>query len=246
MKIKRIFFLITALVVTVVSFLIFKAKWNERYPDPPPNRGFFKTVESTLINPATVLDDIHNGKKLVLQIQPDPDPANPSFIMPISWSQNDFLEVAQAYGEVIWQDDLNLWHLYKLLLHRDCDSSDGKFTDAEFFYYQEVAKGENNLYSVRVIDLSPEYGYLTWAGDTFYPRPSFWGWTEIDMMNITKVPAEKALALADQRGGNEFRKTVNNTCDIGLIMWPADLKRMDWLVSYYGSSTSIRIWIPAK
>ena len=246
---KRIFPLIVIAVLMIVGFLIYslvKMEWEERFPDPPPSAGDFNTYELTLIDPATVLDDIHKGRKLVLQIQPEPNPMNPPFIMPIRWSQNDFLEVAQAYGKIIWQDDLNLWHLYKLSLYKKCDSSDGKFTDAEFLYYQEVTKGKDNLYSVRAIVLSPEYGQLTWGGDTFYPRPRYFGWTEIDRKNIAKVPAEEALVLADQRGGNEYRKSVNNLCKIFVLMSPPDLKRMDWSVTYYGDTSRIRIWIPAK
>lgn len=250
LKIKRIHFIILILVIIASTFLLYsflKMEWNERYPSPPPSViGHFNTYELTLMDPATVLDDIHKGKKLVLQIQPEPDPDNLPVIMPIRWSQNDFLEVAQAYGKVIWQDDLNLWHLYKLSLYKKCDSSDGKFTDAEFLYYQEVTKGKDNVYSVRGIDLSPEYGQLRWGGDTYYPRPRFFGWTEIDKQNIVKVPAEAALALADQHGGSEYRKTVNNLCRIDVFMSPLETKRMDWSVTYYGDTSRTEIWIPAK
>jgi hypothetical protein len=246
---KRIFPWILIAAFMIVGFSIYsilKIEWKERYPGPPPNASNFNTYELTLIDPATVLDDIRKGKKLVLQTQPEPNPTNPPFMMPISWSQNDFLEVAQAYGQVIWQDDLNSWHLYKILFHGDCDSSDGKFTDADFLYYQEVTKGEEDLYSVHGIELSPEYGWLTWGGDSFYPRPRFFRWAEIDKKSIVKVPAEEALTLAEQRGGSEFRKTVNNNCDISVIMWPAELQRAEWLVTYFGGSTRTEIWIPAR
>jgi hypothetical protein len=249
MKNKRIFLLIITTALLLAGFSIYsilKIEWKERYPDPPPSVGSFKNGEFTLIDPATVLDDVHNGRKLILQIQPHPFSTDWSFIMPISWSQNDFLEVAQAYGKVIWQDDLNSWHLYKLLFHSSCDSSDGKFTDAGLFYYQEVTKGEDDFYLVRAIDLSPEYGQFAWGGDSVYPRSRFFGWAEIDKNSIAKVPAEEALTLADQRGGNEFRKTVNNNCDISVTMWPADLKRTEWLIVYYSGSTRTEIWIPAK
>lgn len=238
---------IAALMIVGFSmYSLLKLEWDDRYSDPPPSASHFNTYKLTLIDPAKVLDDIHQGKKLVLQIQPEPNPDNPPFITPIRWSQNDFLEVAQAYGKVIWQDDLNLWHLYKLSLYKRCDSSDGKFTDAEFLFYHEVTKGKEDIYSVRAIDLSPEYGQLRWGGDTYYSRPRYFGWTEIDRQNIAKISGEDALALADQRGGNEFRKSVNNLCTISVLMSPPDLKRMDWSVTYYGDTSSLRIWIPAK
>lgn len=249
MSIKRILLFIVIAALILVGFSIYsllKTEWKERYPDPPKNIGIFQTIELTLINPATVLDDIHNGKKLVLQIQPDPFPVvEPPFIMPINWSQNDFLEVAQAYGKVIWQDDLSLWHLYKVVFDQHCDSSNGQFTNAEFQYYREVTEGEDKLYSVRAIYLDPEYGMLTWGGDTFYNRPGFFGWVNVDE-NLAKVPADQALALADAREGSEFRKDANHDCRISLILWPTGNGRMDWFVGYYGSKTDMDIWIPAK
>src|SRR6266487_3198197 len=120
--------------------------------------------------------------------------------MPIGWSQKDFLEVAQAYQRAIWQDDPNMWHLYKALFHTTCDKTSGKFRGVEFYYYQEVTQGGESLYSVREIEIQPEYGYLAWGGDTLFPRPKSGGWTAIDLESIAKVPAEQALALADQRG----------------------------------------------
>jgi len=247
MKNKRIYplVLITALILAgLVVYSILYRKWHEHYLEPPRNISLFETVELTLINPATVLNDIHNGKPLVLQIQPDPFPVvEPPFIMPIRWSQNDFLEVAQAYGKVIWQDDLSLWHLYKVIFDQRCDNSNDQFTNAEFLYYQEITEGEDKLYAVRAIYLDPEYGMLTWGEDTGYPRPSFLGWVNVDQ-NIAKVPAERAVALADARGGSEFRKTEKH-CDLSAILWPTGNGRIDWLIAYYGSKTR-HFWIPSK
>ena len=249
---KRIFPLIVIAVLMIVGFLIYslvKMEWEERFPDPPPSAGDFNTYELTLIDPATVLDDIHKGRKLVLQIQPEPNPMNPPFIMPIRWSQNDFLEVAQAYGKIIWQDDLNLWHLYKLSLYKKCDSSDGKFTDAEFLYYQEVTKGKENLYSVRGIDLSPEYGQLRWGGDTYYPRPLF-GWKAINLKEVT-VTAEEALRRAEASGGMKARQSWENKCKIFVALWPQVFGRYDWQVDYwdndiFNENRNKQFWIPTK
>ena len=249
---KRFFPLIVIAALMIVGFLIYslvKMEWDDHYPGPPPSTSHFNTYELTLINPATVLDDIHNGKPLVLQIQPEPNPDNPPFIMPIRWSQNDFLEVAQAYGKVIWQDDLNLWHLNKISLYKKCDSSDGKFTDAEFLYYQEVTKGKENLYSVRGIDLSPEYGQLRWGGDTYYPRPLF-GWKAINLKEVT-VTAEEALRRAEASGGMKARQSWENKCKIFVALWPQVFGRYDWQVDYwdndiFNENRNKQFWIPTK
>lgn len=250
MNIKRILLILAGIIVAVLACL-FLYFWlldrQEQFQGMPPypiNLGSFDTVESATIDPATLLDDIRSGKKLVLQVQAD-TPDNPPFLMPIGWSQNDYLEIAQAYQRAIWQDDPNLWHLYKAGFDAACDNASGKFREAEFYYYQEVTKGGKSWYSVRAIEIESEYGYLAWGGDTFYPRPRFGGWTEIDLENITKVPAEKALALADQRGGNDFRNKENNICSLSVSMWPWAFERSDWSV-FYSGKTHTEIWIPAK
>jgi len=247
MKNKRIYPLVLIAALTLaglVAYSLLYRKWHEHYLEPPKNIGVFETIELTLINPATVLNDIHNGKPLVLQIQPDPF-VNQPFIMPIRWSQNDFFEVAQAYGKVIWQDDLNLWHFYKVIFNQRCDRSNGQFNYAEFLYYKEVTEGEDKLYSVRAIDLQPEEGKLIWGESTSYPRPSFLGWVNVDE-NLAKVPADQALTLADARGGNKFRKTANHDCSISLILWPTGNDRVEWLILYSDGRTHTEFWIPSK
>jgi hypothetical protein len=246
---KRIVALVMIAALTLAGLVVCSnlyIKWHEYYLEPPRSiMSWFDTVKLTLINPATVLDEIHNEKPLVLQIQPDPFSFDQPFIMPIRWSQHDFLEVAQAYGKVIWQDDLSLWHLYKVWFDSDCDSSDGRFNNAEFLYYREVTEGEDKLYAVRAIELDPEEGMLIWGEDAGYHRPSFFGWINVDE-NFARVPADQALALADARGGSEFRKTANYVCSVDLSLWPEGNDSMDWSVSYYGSKTRTEFWIPSK
>ncbi len=239
MNLKRILLILAGIIVAVFACL-FLHFWlldqQEQYREPPPyptNLEDFNTIESAAIDPATLLDDIRSGKKLVLQVQAD-TPDNPPFLMPIGWSQHDFLDVAQAYQKAIWQDDPNLWHLFKASFYTKCDNASGKFGEVDFYYYQEATKDGESVYSVRAIEIHPEYGYLDWGGDTFYPRPRFGGWTAIDLESITKVPAEQALALADQRGGKDFRNQVNNKCNISVYIFPWAFERSDWSVWYTG------------
>lgn len=247
MNIKRILFFIMILVVVVAAFLVYSTILEDMKENETPNpRALwdFKTVKSTTIDPTSLLGDIRNGKKITLHVQ-DFEPDNPSFT-PIGWSENDFLEVAQTYWKAIWQDDPNLWNLYKVVFDTTCDSASDQFGDAEFLYYQEITKDGVNLYSVRGFDIYPAYGYLSWSGDTIYPRPKLGRkLIKIDLENIIKVPAEKALALADQQGGSDFRKKENNNCNITIILWPEQYERSDWLVLYTGK-TNTEIWIPAK
>lgn len=246
MNIKQILSFIAIIVTIVASFLTYSFTKERVSQDETPNPAAlwdFKTVESTAIDATTLLDEIQSEKKITLQIQ-ESLPDNPPF-MPIGWSQSDFLQVAQAYWKVIWTDDPNLWQLYKAGFYSTCDSSNNQFNYAELLYYQEITNDGARLYSVREIEVDPAYGYLAWGGDTVYPHPKKGGLINIDLGNIINVPAEKALALADQRGGNDFRRKENNVCNIGVVLWPSKFKRSDWSVLYTGI-TNTEIWIPMK
>lgn len=249
MKLKRILLILAGVIVSVLVgliliFLVLENQQEQRRKPPPypSTLDDFNTIEYAIIDPATLLDDIHSGKKLVLQADPSDDW---TFLMPIGWSQKDFLEVAQAYQKVIWQDDPNMWHLFKASFYTKCDNASDTFASAHFYYYQEVTRDGERLYSARAIEIKPEYGSFAWGEDNLYPRPRFGGWTAIDLESFSKVPAEQALALADQRGGNDYRNQVNNKCNISIRMWPWGYERGDWSVSYTGA-TSTEIWIPTK
>lgn len=244
MNIKRTLLTITGLLICVL--LIFSwIKHNEGGSVPYPiNLGDFLTIGSSTINPATLLEDIRNGKEPII-LQPQLDtPDDPPFIMSIGWSQNDYLEIAKAFHKVIWKDDPNEWHLYRALFDTSCENTSSKFEGADLYYYQEFKVDGKRKYSVRNILIQPEYGYIAWGGDTRYPRP-LGGWGNIDLENIRSVSAEKALELADQQGGGDFRNKNNNVCYITASIWPWGYKRSDWNV-YYSGKTNSEIWIPVK
>ena len=246
----RILLILAGIIATVLAclYLYFRLlDRQEQSEGPPPypiGLGSYETVGSTTIDPTTLLEDIHSGRQLALQAQAD-IPHNPPFLIQVGWSQNDYMEIAKAYQKAIWQDDPTLWHLYKLEFHTTCNNTNRKFGYADFLYYQEVTNGGEKLYSVREIEIDPQHGYLAWGGDTFYPPEMPDVWTAINLENIAKVPAEKALALADQQQGNEFRKKENDICNITVFMWPYQPKGNDWSVLYSGK-TYAEIWIPTK
>ncbi len=243
MNIKRILLAIVSLLIFAILIFIWM-KYNEGGSVPYPiSLGSFFTIKSSPIDPTSLLNDVKNGNEPILQIESG-FPEYPTFIMLVGWSQNDYLEIAQTIHKVIWDDDLNEWHLYRAIFNTTCENTSGKFGRAELYYYQDVKVDGKRKYSVHNISIEPEYGYIAWGGDSFYPRP-LGGWANIDLKNIANIPAEKALRIADQQGGSDFREQVNNVCRINVIMWPWGYDRSDWKVDYR-SKSSFEIWIPSK
>jgi len=248
MNFKR--FLLPVIGILISLLLIYGwVKYNEGGPVPYPiSIGSFFTIESAIIDPTTLLEDIRAGKEpLFFEVQSDL-PENMPFVISIGWSQNDYIEIAHALFKSIWKDDSNEWHIYRAFFQSSCENISGKFESAELYYYQEVKKDRKRMYSVRTISIAPQYGYVAWGGDTFYPHPIIGGWTEIDSEKIAKVPAERALALAEQQGGDEIRKGVSNACWIHVEMWPWGYGRKAWMVTYGGKIDlpHDKIWISIK
>lgn len=248
MNLKR--FLLLVLSILISLLLIYGwVKYNEGGPAPYPiNIGSFFTVENGTIDPTTLLEDVQAEKEpLFLQVQSDL-PEDPPFIMSIGWSQNNYLEIAHALFKAIWKDDSNEWRFYRASFYTDCENPTGKFESATLYYYQEVKMDGKRMYSVRAISIEPQYGYVAWGGDTFYPRPIIGKWAEIDSKKIAKVPAEKALALAEQQGGSDIRMRVSNACWVHVDIWPWGYERNDWMVTYGGTIdlSNDKIWIPLK
>ena len=207
MKIIKAVLLVTLIIIfTFVAYSIYTQILIDRQRsnveiDSPIYPITFDTVEHAPIDPAIILDTIRSGKKLVLQIHTDipEDPSflNPQpFLMPVNWSQSDFLEIAQALQKAVWQDDPKKWHLISAEFDTKCDNASGKFRYAKFDYYQDVTKDGERLYAARAIEIQPEYGYLDWGEDTlFHPNPNSGAWTAINLDDITKVPGTSCCSI---------------------------------------------------
>jgi hypothetical protein len=224
-------------------------KYNEGGPAPYPiNTGSFYTIGSATIDPMTLLSDAKTGKEpFLINIQSD-FPEDTTFIAVVGWSQNDYLEIARALFRVIWNDDPRNWYLYRIKFSTRCENPSGKFEYADFYYFQEVRRDGKVLYAVRNIFIEPEYGYIAWGGDSFYPRPMLDRWDKIDLESIDALPAEQALIIADQQEGNEFRKKTANACRISMSIWPWGVNGNNWSVWYSGKvdPTNLEVLIPLK
>jgi hypothetical protein len=241
---RKLLITVSAVAALLICFAVIKAWAVYHRGDEvvyPIGLGSFPTVRSATINPTTLLEDIKSGKDpVLLQVQTD-TPKKPIFIMSVGWSQSEYLEIANAYQKAIWKDGSSEWHLYKAIFDAICENDRNNFRSADLYYFQQVG----GMYAVRNILIEPEYGYIAWGEDAFYPRSILTPWTEINMKGITQIPAEKALELADKAGGNVFRNTQNNKCSIGVSTWPWGYNRSDWMVIYSGIGHR-KFWIPSK
>ncbi len=239
------------LVVPILLFVIYiiviliDIAINDGGPDAPTSVGSFNAIETSTIDPTTILSSLNHGDQNVFNFESGLPPDDPPFVTSVEWRQADFLNLATNIFHVAWNESINDWKLYRMRYRTECDHPDG-FHNGEFLFYLETS--DNKKYSARGILMEPEYGYVVWGGDTYYHRP-FFGWKAINLKEIT-VTAEEALRRAEASGGMEARQSWEK-CHVSVNMWPDFFGRYDWRVHYwdnniYNKNRLVEFWIPAK
>ncbi len=253
MKKRLLLYLIPLLLLVVPIFLfgiyiiviLVDTIVNEPGADSLMSIGSFNVIESTTIDPTTILSSLNYDGQNVFNFKPGL-PDDPPFVTSVEWRQEDFSNLAASIFNVAWNEPVSNWKLYRMGYWTKCDKPYG-FSGGEFYFYLETSHIKQ--YSARGILMDPEYGYVTWGGDTYYHRPLF-GWKVINLKEMT-VTAEEALRRAEASGGMKTRQSWENKCKIDVSIWPEAFGRYDWRVDYwdnnvYNKNRLVEFWIPAK
>ena len=244
---KRFFLLLVVPILLCIVYLV-DITFNNPGEDAPMNIGSFRVIESSSIDPGTVLLSLGDNNQRLFSFSPG-FPDDPPVIASVDWKQADFLKLATSIFRVAWNEPIDSWVLYRMAFWTDCKDSPNGYSGGELYFYLETSSNNARQYSVREILMEPEYGYVAWGGDTFYPRALFSKWKSIGLREI-QVNAENALKKAESSGGAESRMSANNNCHIITDMYPNRDNRSVWLVTYSAGYKVIQgpsnFWIPAK
>jgi hypothetical protein len=131
----------------------------------------------------------------------------------VSWGQADFIKVARALNQVVWNEPLSGWRLYSMHFSTACKDNLSGFDEADFYYFKTAFRDNGKIrYTTQNLFIAPAYGQVNWAGGANFPHPLI-GWKHIRLSQI-RVTAENALAIAEEKGGTETRRLVENNCRI--------------------------------
>ena len=161
----------------------------EAYPEN--KTGYYQ------FDPQTILASLDQGKI---------NPFTPSSVDPntvdtyypdVAWTQSDFLRVANALSQRIWNEplDLHTWDVYFILAEGDCSDHFSGFNSFNLTYYKTIKTGWETVYIARHIDLTLWSGVARWAGDGNFSTPFIFGWKHV----------EPAKFLIDCRAGSPNR-----------------------------------------
>jgi hypothetical protein len=232
-----------------IEYLYYYIFVGEKYhiPNPnipsdyPENRiGYYQ------FDPKTILAALDQGKTNVFTAlsEDDLNDADDEYI-DIAWTQSDFLRVANALSQKVWNEPLDLerWDIYFILASGNCSENFSGFNHFYFTYYKTIETGWDNIYIARHISLRPSVGTARWAGNGEFSTPVIFSWKNTELTKF-KITAEQAVQIADENGGKaDWLKSENkNRCSVSVSL-DKNVRNTgsDWLVNY--SSTQFFAFI---
>lgn len=198
-----------------------------------PLKSSYEETGKYQIDPETILKFLDQGKtdifKPLVVISESDTTYTPSPVGLYSWHQSDYLKIASALHQFVWNDNLENWHLYRMSFSRGCQDDPAGFNSGEITYFKAIHGPFN--YTTHVMDIYPVGGGVSWGGGANFPRPLS-GWKSIDVKKL-EVNADEVLQMAEENGGRDARLKVENVCEIDVILSPNTDSGNVWRVTYF-------------
>jgi hypothetical protein len=189
------------------------------------------------IEPESLLGKIEQGKTDVFfPIDEEPPWPPPDQQVPVPWMQEDYLRIANALFELVWNDTLEGWQLNDMYFNLGCTEYDIGFQSGIFTFFKNEEINGNKSRVERIVKIDPRDKTVYVTENRYYPR--LVDWSSI-VLNENLLSAEEALQRAEKAGGKEKRLSVTNACYISLLLnqdvgfwnrdwwWRADYSRTD-------------------
>lgn len=238
-RIPIVTYLVAAIVVGCILFISWLL-YLERYEGAatsPDTISDFGDKHFFAINPESILVALDRGEKDVFTPE-IATPEAPIFKKTVEWHQADYLKIASALNQFVWNQNLEGWSLYYMDFNVACHDNPNGFELAEIAYFKtipyDVVRKE---YTVHAFQIAPQYGYVITSGGANFPQPLFEKWKSVNLNNL-KVPAEDALKIADENGGRSARLSLQNQCTINMRL----SGNAGWNVFIYANDTGSSIF----
>jgi len=205
-----------------------------------PVNSSYQDTGDYKINSETVLDDLDQGNTNVfMPITATPEVGSmPTLSVGLyTWSQSDYLKVAEALNQFVWKDDLKGWYLYSMYFYRGCQDNPAGFDAGEITYFKTFHGPFQ--YTARVVDIYPIGEAVSWGGNAIFPRPLH-GWEYIDLQKL-EITADEALKIAEEKEGQRFRLKVKNACTIDVFINPNPNQEISWKWHVFYNTNSLGV-----
>ncbi|MBV6396393.1 MAG: hypothetical protein HFACDABA_01991 [Anaerolineales bacterium] len=175
------------------------------------HRGYYGEGEFS-IDTSSIVESISNGNADVFVSMPSSSQSSSIATgKPVRWSQENYLLIANALYQYVWNRPANDWNLNLMQFSVDCKLVDygpqtGYFSFWEIFTTQEGRRRvEHQIY------IKPLKNSVNWYEIQYHPVVVDWPKINVDELNVSAI---EALTIAEDAGGRLIRLTVENKCMI--------------------------------
>ncbi len=182
------------------------------------------------IEPDTLLDMLESGNTSVFS----PISEEPSLIpsgqqIPVTWTQEDYFNIANALFEFVWNDNLDGWQLNSMHFALGCAKYHVGLQDGNFRFFKNIEKNGRVSRIVRIVNIDPRNKFIFVTENEY--SPNLVNWSSIRFEH-NQPSADEILQIADNAGGQEKRLSVENACDISMLLSPDYASYNGWEVNY--------------
>ncbi len=241
---KKVRYLITFLTLSIFTvYKIVDSAWYLNFseytvPGYPVGGSDKQTIYE--INPQNILSQLGNNELNVFITKPLtsenslPVWQNQTF----NWNQEDYLRIANALHETVWNENLDGWLLERATFYGYKHDINSGIEYAHFIFY----KHQDDVYTIHALTIKPLYNEVI-AGEGIYN--DIGNWRGFDLQSLKINSANQALIIADQSGGEKACSNIKKVCGIGIWLTPYldEFKKIlslpiyrygwKWSVSYY-------------
>lgn len=162
-----------------------------------------------------------------------PEAFNPLPSGSFPWDQPDFLKIASALQQLIWNEAFVDGHLHRMSFKVACQDSPNGFDVARIVYFEIANSGNQESYVVHDLLITPLVKIVSWGEAHYYKT---YNWESIDLTKLI-ITAGDALLMAEENGGKDARLAVENACSIGISLAPGS-QYDGWSVRYSDKNAS--------
>lgn len=175
-------------------------------------------LEDYKIEPETIFEDLSQRNTDLFTLRPTTLAGiTETQSLSKSWGQAEFLKVAEAFHEYIWQEPVKSWNLNYISFDVKCANINQGFDNGGFRFFKIAQMQKDEARFVHDFSISPSKNSVLSLRKEFNPKRD--EWTSINFGDVT-ISAEAALAIAEKNGGSQIRSGIANNCVISISITP--------------------------
>jgi hypothetical protein len=182
------------------------------------------------VDPITLLASLKRSDLSgLVPVQDEPEPLPEGQQILVTWSQADYLSIANILREGLIGYSSYNWQLNSMDFRLSCTQVTNGFQNGRFTFFSVVKEQDQETRITSFIDIDPRGKFIHLVEEKYYPK--LVDWKVIDVAGL-KISADQALQIAEMNGGKDNREAVGNACYISLVLSPGPARNNGWIIRY--------------